>query len=190
MYFLMSAEERKIRMQFYELVKRNLKIYFRDKGAVFFSLLSMIIVIALMLFFIGDSSISALTDMLGQIPGRDAEKDKENAEMLVLLWTSAGILSINAVTVTLAVLSAMIKDRTSGILNSIYTAPISKITISAAYIFSSWTASVIICAVTLAISEIYCIINGAEPFSFTAHLKLLGIISVNSFTSFNIKLSK
>ena len=38
------------------LTSRNLKQYFRDKGAVFFSLLSMFIVIVLMFFFMGDSN--------------------------------------------------------------------------------------------------------------------------------------
>lgn len=169
-------------MQFTELVKRNLRVYFRDRGAVFFSLLSMLIVIMLMLFFLGDMNVDALVSLLKDIPGRDAEKDRADTEMLVLIWTMAGIVSINAVTVTLAVLSSMIKDRTSGILDSIYTAPVSRLTVSASYVAASWTASVIICVITLAIGEIYCIINGAEPFSMAAHLKLLGLIAVNSFT--------
>ena len=146
---------------FSELVKRNLRVYFRDRSAVFFSLLSMVIVIALMLFFLGDMNIDSLTNILSVFPGRDAEQDKADAEMLVLVWTAGGIISINAVTVTLAVLSSMIKDRTSGVLNSIYTAPISRLAISASYVTASWAASVIICTITLAITEIYCIINGA-----------------------------
>ncbi len=168
--------------QYFELVKRNMKVYLRDKGAVFFSLLSMIIVLALMLFFLGDMNIEGLADTLSMLPGRDAEKDYDNAVMFVMLWTCAGIVSINAVTVTLAVYSSMIKDRTEGRLCSIYTAPVSRLTISAAYITAAWVCSVIICAITLAISEIYCIIQGGKPFSLTAHLKLLGMISVNSFT--------
>lgn len=36
------------------MVKRNLKIYFQDKAAVFFSMLSVIIIFALYIFFIGD----------------------------------------------------------------------------------------------------------------------------------------
>jgi multidrug/hemolysin transport system permease protein len=37
------------------MVKRNLKIYFRDKASVFFSMLSVIIIFALYILFIGDS---------------------------------------------------------------------------------------------------------------------------------------
>ena len=167
---------------FTELVKRNIRVYIRDKGAVFFSLLSMLIVLGLMLFFLGDMNISSLTDLLGEFRDRNADTDKHNAELFVMLWTCGGIISINAATVTLAVYSSMISDRQKGVLNSIYTAPVSKFTISAAYVASAWICSVIICTLTLAISEIYCIIQGGAVFSLVSHLKLMGMIMANSFT--------
>ena len=46
--------------QFITLTGRNLKLYLRDKGAVFFSLLSMLIVIGLMVFFLGDMSVNSI----------------------------------------------------------------------------------------------------------------------------------
>lgn len=110
--------------QFMAIMGRNLKMYFRDKGAVFFSLLSMFIVIGLMVFFLGDMNIEGITGFLADYPGRDATKDAKNAELLILTWTFAGIISINAVTITLGVYSVMIKDRVNGKLNSIYTAPV------------------------------------------------------------------
>ena len=167
--------------QFITLTGRNLKLYLRDKGAVFFSLLSMLIVIGLMVFFLGDMSVGSIKDALGAMPGRDAEADAKNAELLVLVWTCAGILAINAVTVTLAVYSVMIKDKMSGKLGSIYTAPISRGVITGSYIAAAWIASVLICGITLALTEGYCVTEGLEAFSFATHMKLLGMIMVNSF---------
>ena len=167
--------------KFLILTKRNISVYIRDKGAVFFSLLSMLIVICLMVFFLGDMNIDAITRLLAEFPGRDAVKDKENAELLVLSWTSAGIVSINAVTVTLAVYSGMIKDRVNGKLNSIYTAPISRITIACAYVAAAWMASVIMCTLTLVITEVYGIMQGMTAYSVAKHVELLGLIMVNSF---------
>ena len=167
--------------QFIALTGRNLKTYFRDKGAVFFSLLSMIIVICLMMFFLGDMSIDGVIGTLSESPERDAAEDAKNAELIVLTWTCAGILSINAVTVTLGNYSVMIKDRVSGKLNSIYTAPVSRTTIAASYITSAWLASVIICILTLFLTELYCTSKGMEWYSFQTHLQLTGMILVNSF---------
>lgn len=167
---------------FTELVKRNMRIYLRDKGAVFFSLLAMLIVILLMVLFLGDMNISAITDMLGQLPHRDKEEDEKNAELLVLQWTLAGVISINAVSVTLSVLTAMIRDKNNGTLQSIYTSPVSRLSIALSYICAAWICSIIICTLTLVLSEIYCVYMGAAAFSPVQHLQLLGMICVNSFT--------
>ena len=168
--------------QLLTITSRNLKQYLRDKGAIFFSLLSMIIIIVLMFFFLGDTNAAGILDMLGQFPGRDAAADKENAKLLMLAWTCAGMVSINAVTVTQASLSYMIKDRESGKLNSIYTAPVSRFVIAAGYVLAAWISSVIICTATLLISEVYCVSQGLEPFSVLSHLKLISMIAANSFT--------
>ena len=168
--------------QLLTITSRNLKQYLRDQGAIFFSLLSMIIIIVLMFFFLGDTNADGILDMLGQFPGRDAAVDKENAKLLMLAWTCAGMVSINAVTVTQASLSYMIKDRESGKLNSIYTAPVGRFIIAAGYVLAAWISSVIICTATLLISEVYCVSQGLEPFSVLSHLKLIGMIAANSFT--------
>lgn len=167
--------------QFAAMTGRSLKIYFRDRGAVFFSLLSMLIVIGLMVFFLGDINTEDIIKLLGQFPGRDAQADEKNAALLVLSWTCAGILSINAVTVTLAVYSVMIKDKVTGKLNSIYTAPVSRTAITAGYMAAAWIASVLVCTITLFITEIYGVIQGLEAFSAGTHLQLFSMIMINSF---------
>lgn len=167
--------------QFLAITCRNIKVYLRDKGAVFFSLLSTLIVICLMMFFLGDMNIESITNLLTQFPGRDAAVDKKNAELLVLSWTSAGIISINAVTVTLATYSGMIKDKVSGKLNALYTAPVSRITIAAGYVAAAWISSVFICVVTLVLTEIYGVFKGMDAYSVEVHFKILGLIMINSF---------
>lgn len=169
-------------LKFAELTKRNLKIYFRDWGAIFFSLLTMLIVILLMVFFLGDMNIENVTEMLAYYPERDSAVDEKNAELLIFAWTCSGILSINAVTVTLAAYSGMIKDRVSGRLNAIYTSSASWFTIASSYVAAAWVASVIVCILTLFIVEIIGVGKGMEWFSLAEHLKLLAMIMVNSFT--------
>jgi len=167
--------------QFLVLTARNVKVYIRDKGAVFFSFLSALIVICLMVFFLGDMNIDGIAELLDAFSYGEKEENIKNAELLVLAWTSAGILSINAVTVSLAVYSGMIKDRVNGRLNAIYTAPINRLKIALSYIASAWTASVLVCVLTLGITEVYGIVSGMAPYTFMEHVQLLGMIMVNSF---------
>ena len=161
---------------------RNLKLYLRDQGAVFFSMLSMLIVIGLMVLFLGDLQIENVTNLLRQFPGRDAAADQKNAERLIFLWTCAGILSINAVTVTLSVLSSMIRDKGSGRLNAVYTASVSRLVIASGYVLAAWAASVFLCLLTLAVTEGYgVLVLGLKWFSAAVHIRLAGMIAANSF---------
>lgn len=166
----------------FTLTKRNLKIYFRDYMTIFYSLLSMFITLGLMVFFLGEVNVESITQVLGLFPGRDAAMDANNAKMFVMSWTGGGIISINAVTVTLACFSGMIEDRKTGRLNAIYTAPVNRGIISVSYIAYAWVASVLICIITLAAFEAVGVIKGMSILSLSAHIKLIGIICVNSWT--------
>lgn len=167
---------------FISLTGRHLRIYFRDYMTIFYSLLSMFITLGLMVFFLGDVNVNSIADTLSNFPGRDSVADLKNAKNLVLAWTGGGIISINAVTVTLACFSSMIEDRRQGRLNAIYTAPVKRGIISLSYIMYAWIASVLICIVTLAAFETVGYFKGMDLLSFGAHLKLFGIICINSWT--------
>lgn len=70
------------------MVKRNLKIYFRDKASVFFSMLSVIIIFALYILFIGDSVNSGL-------------KFLPHPNRLMRAWMLAGMLASASITTSL-----------------------------------------------------------------------------------------
>lgn len=167
--------------RYLELTKRNIRLYFRDRGAVFFSLLSMFIVIVLMILFLSDMNVNTVTSLLETLPGHDTAGDEDNAKLLVLAWTSSGLIPVNAVMVTLSVLSSIIKDKTAGRINSIYTSPVSRLTITLSYISAACAASVIICILTAAFTEGYLVYKGMELYTLQEHLKIFGMIVVNSF---------
>lgn len=60
---------------FLAINKRNLGLYFRDYSAVFFSLLSMMIIIMLMVFFLGDMNNSGILEAIKMVPGRGGDSD-------------------------------------------------------------------------------------------------------------------
>ena len=167
--------------QFWALNKRNIKLYFKDHSAVFFSVLSTLIVIMLMVFFLGSLMNRSLLDSVSGIPGRDPAKDAEKVKEIIYFWTVAGIIIINAASTSHAFLSNMIKDRTSGRLNAILAMPIKRRHITASFVFGAWFASVIMGLITLAITETIGISRGFEAFSFVTHGKVFLLIVVNSF---------
>lgn len=55
--------------KYISLTKRNCLVFIRDRGAVFFSLLSMLIVLMLQGLFLGEMNVNEVTDLLLQYGG-------------------------------------------------------------------------------------------------------------------------
>ena len=79
--------------------KRNIKLFFRDKSAVFFSLLAVFIIIGLYALFLGDVWTSSLSEL------------GESAEVLMSSWIMAGLLAVTSVTTTMGAFGIMVDDR-------------------------------------------------------------------------------
>lgn len=164
------------------LVKRNVLIFVRDKGAVFFSVLSMLIVLGLMVLFLGDMNSREIVDLLAQFgKERDTAADRENAGYLIQMWTLAGVLLVNAVTVTMTVMGRLIEDETQGRLASFYIAPVRRVQIALGYILAAWLIGIGICLLTLAVAQGYMAAVGRPLLSGMAWLQLTGMIILNTF---------
>lgn len=166
----------------YYLLKRNMLVYVRDYMAVFFSFLSMLIVLVLMVIFLGSMNSENLVNILAQVGGeRDAARDKANAEYLIQLWTLAGILVVNAVSVTLTAVGGVVEDEAKNKLASFDVSPVKRIKIGLGYIGSAWMVGVIMCVLTLMLGEIYMVLNGHPLLAAADLVRLIGMIVVNVF---------
>lgn len=164
------------------LVKRNVLIFIRDKGAVFFSILSMLIVLGLMILFLGSMNSENIVAVLERASNvRDADKDKANAEYLIQMWTLAGILVTNAVTVAMTAMGNMVKDESENRLASFFIAPVKRLEIGLGYIISAWVIGTSMCLITLVISQGYLAVTGQNVLAGSACLKLFGMIALNTF---------
>src|SRR5690554_3205271 len=78
--------------------KRNLKIFFRDKTAVFFSFFSAMIILALYVLFLGDMMKSGFTN------------DVPFSEVMVYFWLIAGLVCVTTVTSVIGVFGNRVMD--------------------------------------------------------------------------------
>lgn len=165
------------------LTKRNCRVFLRDKAAVFFSFLSMLIILGLMVVFLGKMNSDELISVLAEYGGeRDTVQDQENATYLIQLWTLAGILVVNSVTVTLTVMGTMVQDETRKRIMAFYVTSVNRIKLSLGYILSSWLVGTGMCIITLAVGELYFVLQGHGLLAAVELLKLAGIIALSVFT--------
>lgn len=167
------------------LTKRNCLVFLRDRSAVFFSLLSMLIVLILMGVFLGDMNVENITNLLKQYGEvRDAATDKENAQHLVQYWTLSGILVVNAVTVILTVIGTMVNDTSENRLNSFYSSPVSKVGFALSYITAAVLIGFLFCMLTLFVALFYITYTGGAMLSVAAlgQIALYTLINVCIFS--------
>lgn len=153
-----------------QMTQRGLKIFFKDKGGVFFSLLGVIIIFCLFIFFIGDAVTEGL-DFLA------------NADYVMNSWVVAGMLASAAITTSMGAYAVMVSDRENKCIKDFYSSPLKRSAVAAGYMCTGLIVSIIMSIVTLLFGEIYIVVNGGELLTFMPLLKLLGVIVLSSFAS-------
>ena len=127
--------------------KRCCLLYFRDKGAVFFSLMASLIVVMLYLLFLRDSLIS----------GNEGIRDMGH---LVDAWVLSGILGITAVTCSAGALQTMVTDRSDGKVSDFKVTPMGPYQLAAGYVLSTFIVGLIMSYAILAIAVAYMAMTG------------------------------
>lgn len=164
------------------LTKRNSLVYLRDRRAVFFSILSMLIVLGLMVIFLGSMNSQDLVALLQQYGGeRDLARDEENAKQLIQMWTLAGILVVNSVTVTLTVIGIMVQDEEQSRLASFYVTPVKRGKLVLGYVLAAWLTGAALSILTLAAGEIYMVFKGWGLLPIAVLAAMCGMIFLNTF---------
>ena len=153
-----------------QMTVRGLKIFFKDKGGVFFSLLGVIIIFCLFIFFIGDS----ITEGLDFI---------DNAEYVMSCWVVAGMLASSAITSSMGAYAVMVSDREHKCIKDFYSSPLKRSSVTAGYMLTGLIISIIMTVATFVFGEMYIIANGGELASFVIVMKVLGVILLSSFAS-------
>lgn len=154
------------------LVKRNLKLYFRDKASVFFSLLGVIIVLFLYLVFLGDLVSGGISDL----PGMEAAT-------FVNSWIMGGVIAVTTVTTTLGAFETLVADRERGIINDFKVSPIKRSSLVLSYVISSLIVGVIMSLFAFTFAEGYILLSGGDLLSFNAIIKALGLIILSVLMS-------
>lgn len=151
------------------LALRNWKLYYRDKGTVFFSFLGVIIIIGLYILFLHNTVASEIS--------------VNKADFLTDSWIMAGIIAAASVTTCMAAYGTMVKDRENGIYKDFYSSPINKNKIVFGYMINGMIVGIMMSTLTFVLAEVYIVINGGEMLSIVNIMKVLGVIVLSVFSS-------
>ena len=127
------------------LVSRNLRLFFRDRMNVFFSLLSGLILFLLYTLFLGRLQVDGLAATL-------PEATQGEIEAFVDSWMLSGIVLLTTVTSGIGALSALVDDRASNRFADFLVAPIRRTHLVLGYLVSSVVVAIIMSGVILVLT--------------------------------------
>lgn len=149
--------------------KRILKLYFRDKSSVFFSLLAVFIIIGLYIFFLGDVWSQGI--------------EAENPKMLMDAWIMSGLLAVVSFTTTMGAFGIMVDDRYKKISKDFYSSPVKRSVLAGGYITGAFLIGLIMSLLTFALVQIYMLTNGASFPDLITIIKVFGLIVISTFAN-------
>ncbi|GGG33970.1 ABC transporter [Lysinibacillus alkalisoli] len=166
-------------MTWLALVERHNKIFRRDKLSMFFSLLSVLIMLALYVLFLQKTQLDSFEQQM---------TITTDVRLLVSEWMIAGLLSISAITTTLGALGIAVRDMEFKVKADFLTAPISRTVLQLSYVINASIVGVFMSLIILIIAEIYLYIQGGLLLPFVVNLQLIGLIILSVFvaSAFNV----
>lgn len=162
------------------IVARNLRLFFRDRLNVFFSLLGAIILFALYTLFLGNLQTA---DLANSLPWTTTGE----VQAFVDSWMFAGIVLITTVTTGLGGLAVLVDDDQSGRFRDFLVAPLRRGQIVLGYLLSAAAVAVALSIAVLVVSVVYLGLVRGVWMSAPAILRSLAIVVLSclSFTAFS-----
>lgn len=150
------------------MISRSLKLFLRDKAAVFFSLLTVLIVIALYVLFLSKEHVEQIQRLAEGV-------DENDISWLVNCWILGGMMSIIPVTSCCGVLATMMRDQETKIIKDFKSTPLRKSEYPLAMIISSAIVGFLMSVCAFVIYVIYIYASWGHMFSAQQILKTLGL---------------
>lgn len=123
------------------LISRNIKLFFKDKGLFFTSLITPLILLLLYVTFLGNQYEQTFVSNLSTY----ANLPSKLINGLVGSQLMSSILSVSCITVSFCTNFLISQDKVNGTLKDIMITPVKKSTVALAYYLSSFISSLIIC---------------------------------------------
>jgi len=151
------------------LIKRNIKLYYKDKINVFLSLLSVLIIIGLFVLVLGDMMLMGWME------------DFEQPEVLMYSWLAAGVVAVAAITIATGAFDVVVGDRVKKINKGFYVSPVKRREIVSGYILGGFVTVVIMTLIIFVLWSLYILWIGGAALSIVGYLQALGVILLSSF---------
>lgn len=149
------------------LTLRNLKLFYRNKSLVFFSFLSVFIILGLYVLFLAEIQINNIEAEIGMVEGIDA---------LIFAWMLPGVIAVASMTLSLGNMGQLVDDEDNQILLDFLVSPMKRSQLILSYLLSSIVISLVILLVMFGLSIVIVYLKGGALLKLDQILNALVVI--------------
>lgn len=142
---------------FFVMLKRNVKLFFKDKGLFFTSLITPLILLVLYATFLSNVYKNAFIAQLDEF-GVVLEDSIMNGLVGGQLFSS--LLAVSCVTVSFCSNMLMVQDKVNGARKDLLMSPVKRSTLAYSYYFASAISTLLICFVAMIATLVYVAVIG------------------------------
>lgn len=132
----------------FTITARNLRLFFRDRAGVVFSLMGALIVFLLYALFLSDLQVRSIA---ASFPNADSSE----VRAFVDTWMFAGIIAMTSTTTSLGALSVFVEDVASGRFRDFMVSPIRRWQLVLGYLLATVVVALAMTTVVLVVSVAY-----------------------------------
>lgn len=136
-------------MTLLSLIKRNIKLFFKDKGLVIGALVGSIILIVLYFTFLNDVYRDTFKSFIPEGTSNKIINDIVNGELI------SSILAVSCITVSFCSNFLMVRDKVNNARSDLLVSPVKSYVLALAYYIATVISSLTICYIALGISLVF-----------------------------------
>ena len=136
-------------MTLLSLIKRNIKLFFKDKGLVIGALVGPIILIVLYFTFLNDVYRDTFKSFIPEGMSNKIINDIVNGELI------SSILAVSCITVSFCSNFLMVRDKVNNARSDLLVSPVKSYVLALAYYIATVISSLTICYIALGISLVF-----------------------------------
>ena len=168
---------------FIGLTKRNMLVFFTDKGTLFFSMLTPMIILLLYILFLKNSLLSSLQDAAAGLGNLIAEKDMDQFVNGLLL---TGIISSALITIPYNALEIIVRDREDRVDLDMLSTPVKRFEIILSYFCAAVVSAFLQTMVVLAFGIGILSLSGDMYLTASDIAKLAGAVLLGTVSSTSV----
>ena len=163
---------------FWISVKRNCKLFFKDKGLFFTSLITPLILLVLYATFLSnvyENSFNAVFQEFGANVPKKALKGLVGGQLM------SSLLAVSCVTVSFCSNMLMVQDKVSGARKDLLMTPVKRSQLALSYYVSTTISTLIICFIALGATLVYVAVTGWYLSFADVALLILDVLLLTTF---------